>query len=331
VTAAGRPAPVEPPANDVWTVLHMMRWSGAYLSERGVERGRLDAEHLLAHALGLERLQLYLQHDRPLTSVELDRFRPLLRRRARREPLQYILGTAAFREVELAVDRRVLIPRPETEVLVQAVLDRMGGADGGGDPGGGASAVAPGGPTALDVGTGSGAIAVSLALEGPFARVVATDASPEALEVARANVETAGVAERVELRDGALFGPLGPEERFDVVVSNPPYVADGEADALPPEVRDWEPAQALFAGPDGLAVLRDLLAGAPRHLAAGGLLAVEVGAGQAPILAALLEESEGWAEVEIGADLAGRERVLLARRVAATSRAGNAAFENRDR
>jgi release factor glutamine methyltransferase len=309
----------------------MMRWSGAYLSEKGVERGRLDAEHLLAHVLGLERLQLYLQHDRPLTSAELDRFRPLLRRRARREPLQYILGTAAFREVELAVDRRVLIPRPETEVLVQAVLDRVGGADGGGGPGIGASAPGPDGLTALDVGTGSGAIAVSLALEGPFARVVATDASPEALEVARANVEGAGVSDRVELRGGVLFGPLGPEERFDVVVSNPPYVADAEAQTLPPEVRDWEPAQALFAGPDGLAVLRGLLAGAPRHLAVGGLLAMEVGAGQAPLLAGLLEESEAWGEVEIGADLAGRERVLLARRVAATSGAGNEAFENRDR
>jgi release factor glutamine methyltransferase len=154
----------------------MMKWSGEYLDGKGVERGRLDAEHLLAHALGTARLQLYLQYDRPLTAEELDRFRPLLRRRAGREPLQYILGRAAFRELDLFVDRRVLVPRPETEVLVEEVLAWT-------------RSVKAAGLTALDLGTGSGAIALALASEGPFDRVVATDASEKALEVARTNAD----------------------------------------------------------------------------------------------------------------------------------------------
>lgn len=314
------PTPTRPPEDGAWTVLRMMRWSGEYLEGKGIERGRLDAEHLLAHALGLERLQLYLQYDRPLTPEELDRFRPLLRRRARREPLQYILGRAAFRELDLAVDPRVLVPRPETEVLVQEVLDWAAGA--------GRS-----GLTALDVGTGSGAIALSLALEGPFVRVVATDASDEALEVARENAVDAGVADRVELRRGSLFEPLGAEERFDVVVSNPPYVAEGDAETLEPEVAEWEPAGALFAGPDGLAVLRALVADAGAHLEDGGLLALELGVGQAGPLTAAVEEVGGWDDVRIRKDLAGRERVLLARRSAATGAriSGEAGFENETR
>jgi release factor glutamine methyltransferase len=286
--------------DEVWTVLRMMRWSGEYLEEKGVDRGRLDAEHLLAHALETERLQLYLQYDRPLTRAELDRYRPLLRRRARREPLQYILGHAAFRELELAVDPRVLIPRPETEVLVQEVLDWAEGRVGEE-------------LDAVDIGTGSGAIALSLALEGPFRRVLATDASADALEVARANAEEAELADRVELRMGSLFDPLAQDERFDVVVSNPPYVAESEADDLEPEVVEWEPTGALFAGPDGLAVLRALVDGARAHLRPGGLLALEIGAGQAGPVVTAVEACGGWHDVRVRKDLAGRDRVLLAR------------------
>lgn len=284
---------------EVWTVLRLMRWSGEYLESKGVERGRLDAEHLLAYALGVERLQLYLQYDRPLDREELDRFRPLLRRRAEREPLQYILGRAAFRHLDLAVDRRVLIPRPETEVLVDEVL---------------AWAAARGRDalTALDVGTGSGAIALSLLVEGPFPKVVATDPSAGALAVARENAMTLGLEDRLDLREGPLFGPVSAGEAFDVAVSNPPYVAEAEAATLEPEVGVWEPPQALFAGPDGLAVIRALVGAGAGYLVPGGLLALEVGAGQAGLVVAEIEAVGGYDDVRVRRDLAGRERVVLA-------------------
>ncbi|MFQ5536749.1 MAG: peptide chain release factor N(5)-glutamine methyltransferase [Gemmatimonadota bacterium] len=288
-----------------WTVLRLMRWSGEYLEARGVERGRLNAEHLLAHALGVSRLDLYLQFDRPLTAGELDAFRPMLRRRARREPLQHILGTAAFRTLELKVDSRVLIPRPETEVLVEEVLTWASerGTRSGGE-----------GLSALDVGTGSGAIALSLAAEGPFSRVVAVDVSGDALEVARANAEAVGLASAVEFREGSLFHPLARGERFNVIVSNPPYVAEGDAGTLEPEVAEWEPAAALFAGPDGLEVVRAVVTEAAAWLEEGGLLALEVGMDQAPRVVEMLEDAGGYHDLRVRRDLAGRDRVVLARR-----------------
>jgi release factor glutamine methyltransferase len=288
-------------SGEVWTVLRIMRWSGEYLEAKGVERGRLDAEHLLSHALGVPRLQLYLQFDRPLEPEELDDFRPLLRRRAEREPLQYILGRAAFRELDLRVDPRVLVPRPETEVLVEEVLSW-------------AKARPEGALTALDLGTGSGAIALSLLEEGPFARVVATDASEEALAVAADNARETGHEARIDLRCGSLFGPLARGERFDVVVSNPPYVAESEATTLEPEVGVWEPAGALFGGPDGLSVLRAIVADAGPFLHDGGLLALEVGAGQADRVMAEVEATGGYDDVRVRRDLAGRQRVVTARR-----------------
>lgn len=285
----------------VWTVLRLMRWSGEYLDSKGVERGRLEAEHLLAGALGVERLQLYLQFDRPLSPGELDRFRPLLKRRAKREPVQYILGRAAFRQLELKVDRRVLIPRPETEVLVDEVLAW-------------ARAAGREARSAVDLGTGTGAIALSLALEGPFGRIVATDASADALAVARENTVATGLQDRVELREGALFDALDANEMFDVVVSNPPYVTDAEMEALQPEVGAWEPVEALAGGPDGMTVLRAIVAGAGAHLKDGGLLALEIGAEQGRPVVGLVEAAGGYDDVRIRRDFTGRERIVLARR-----------------
>lgn len=295
--------PAAPPGpNQHWTVLGLILWSAQYLSERGVEHGRLDAEHLLAHALGTSRLQLYLQFDRPLDAAELAAFRPLLLRRSKREPLQYVVGRAAFRNLELAVDRRVLIPRPETEVLVEAVLEW-------------ARAHSVAGPlSALDVGTGSGCIALALLTEGPFERVVATDASADALAVAAANAAAAGCSDRWDGRLGSLWEPLRPEERFDVIVSNPPYVARAEASDLQPEVRDWEPEAALFAGPEGLDVLRALAAGAADRLRPGGLLALELGLGQAERMGEAVRSASGFGEPRVRRDLAGRPRILLAQR-----------------
>ena len=285
--------------DDPWTVLRLIRWSAEYLESKGVGRGRLDAEHMLAHALGTTRLQLYLQFDRPLELQELAAYRPLLLRRARREPLQYVTGRAAFRDLELIVDTRVLIPRPETEVLVEVVLEWARGRSR---------------LEALEVGTGSGCIALALLAEGPFHRMVATDVSEGALAVAAANAEAAGLADRFELRSGSLWEPLAPDERFDLVVSNPPYVADAEAAALEAEVRDWEPSGALFAGPRGLELLEDVVLGAGERLRPGGLLALEVGLSQADSVAASIRAVGGFATPRVRRDLAGHPRIVTVRR-----------------
>lgn len=280
----------------VWTVMEMVRWTEGYLKEKGFESPRLNGELLLAGTLGLKRLDLYLQFDRPLTPAELAEFKGRLRRRAKREPLQYIEGEAAFRDLRLRVDPRVLIPRSETELLVDQVLAWARGREG---------------LHALDVGTGSGAIALSLATEGPFARVVATDVAPGALEVARANLAAAAPGAPVELLQGAVYAPV-PGETFDVVVSNPPYIGESERGALDPGVRDWEPAQALFSGADGLDVIRELVAGAPRHLRPGGLLALEIGWKQAAAVAELVRAVDGFSEPAVRRDLEGRDRIVTA-------------------
>ena len=286
---------------DPWTILRMILWSAEYLTEKGVEAGRLDAEWLLSTALGVDRLQLYLQYDRPLSPEEREAFKPLLRRRASREPLQYIIGRSAFRQLELKTDPRVLIPRPETEVLVQEVLDW-------------ASAAGKSLGRVWEMGTGTGAVALSLAVEGACTTIVATDSSPDALSVAADNAERYDVSGLVEFREGSLFEPLEEGEEFDVIVSNPPYIAEGEKGELQPEVRDWEPPEALFAGEDGLDVIRPLVAGAPEHLLAGGLLALECGLGQAERIATDLNGTGAFAAVRIRPDLTGRPRFVIAER-----------------
>jgi release factor glutamine methyltransferase len=284
--------------------LDLARLAAEHLATKGVPDPRLDAELLLAEVLGVRRLDLYLQFERPLTEEVVAAYREAIRRRSRREPLQYITGRAAFRELVLSVDPRVLIPRPETEALVGEVLAWASSGAGGG---GGALL------SALDLGTGSGAIALSLLREGAFGRVVATDISAPALEVAASNAAALGLTDRLELRQGSLWEPIGDEERFDVIVANPPYVMDSERVDLMPEVRDHEPAVALFAGPDGLALVRQIVAGSERRLRPGGLLALEVGAGQAGTVVGLMVDG-GLPAPRVARDLAGRERIVLALR-----------------
>jgi release factor glutamine methyltransferase len=286
-------------AQGPWTILRLILWSADYLRGKGVDSGRLDAEHLLAHVVGVDRLQLYLQFERPLTSEELDAFRPLLRRRAGREPLQYILGHQPFRELDLEVEPGVLIPRPETEVLVGEVLSWLHGS--------GREA-----PTALEVGAGSGAICLSLAHEGYFTHIIATDISDVALAVARRNRDAAALAEVVELRRGSLFEPLKEEERFDVIVSNPPYVSAVDEASLEPEVRDWEPPEALFGGTDGLDVVRRIIDGSTSRLKDGGLLALEVGVDQTEEVAEQVRSTGCFDLVRVLRDYSGRKRFVLA-------------------
>ena len=275
---------------EAWTVLKVLKWTTGYLAERGIEGGRLDAELLLADLLQLDRVGLYLNFDRPLDPGELARFRERVGRRARREPLQYILGRAEFWSLPFRVGPAVLVPRPDTEVLVEEALDR-----------------APVTPQILDVGTGSGAIAVALAHELPAARVTALDISATALAVAQQNAADNGVAERIRFVEGDLHA-LAPEA-FDLVVANPPYIAEGELAGLMPEVRDFEPRLALAGGADGLDAYRALARQAPRLLTAAGWLLVEVGAGQAEAVRALLAAA-GLTNLFCRDDYAGVPRVV---------------------
>lgn len=264
------------------------------LAAAGIEEPRLDAELLLGEAMRRERAALIAEGGAEVPAPAGRLFGELVRRRLRREPVAYILGRKGFRNLELAVDRRVLVPRPETELLVELALE-----------------VQP--QSVLDVGTGSGAIALAVADELPDCAVTATDTSPAALEVARANAERLGLVERVRFVEGTLPG----EERFDLVLANLPYVAERDWPSLQPEVTRWEPREALLAGPDGLDVYRSFIpesAGLYCRYAeskAGGL-AVEVGEGQAPAVAELMREA-GFGEIEARRDLAGIERVVIGR------------------
>ncbi len=278
--------------------MEVLRASATYLRDRGVDEGRLNAEYLLAHVLRTDRLQLYLHFDRPLSEPERAAFRPLLRRRAAREPLQYLLGSAPFRNLTLRVDPRVAIPRPETEYLIDVLAD-VAGSERVFD-------------SALDVGTGSGAIAIALASEGRARSVAATELSADALEVAGNNAAAAGYPV-IDFRHGSLLEPV-LDRSFDLVLSNPPYLTEAEWRSAEPEVRDWEPRGAMVAEDQGLAVIRELAAALPEVLRPGGWFGVEVGCGQGPAVSQLLRTVSGLESIEVRKDLAGRPRYVLGRR-----------------
>jgi release factor glutamine methyltransferase len=257
------------------------------LAAAGVDSPRLDAELLLAEATGWDRARLAAEPEAGVPAGAGRRCGEMVRRRLRREPIAYILGRKGFRSIELEVDRRVLVPRPETELLVELALE-----------------LRP--RRALDMGTGSGAIALAIADEMPGCELIATDTSPAALEVARANAERLGLSGRVDLVEAMLPGDPG---KLDLIVANLPYVAESEWGGLEPEVTKWEPREALLAGADGLDVLR---AAIPVAATAAPVLALEVGEGQAPAVSELLFEA-GFATVETRADLAGIPRVVWGR------------------
>jgi release factor glutamine methyltransferase len=270
---------------------------------QGSPAPRADAEELLSRVLGVTRGALHVARGRALTGPEEAQLGAWLARRLAGEPVQYITGRAAFRGIDLAVTPAVLIPRPETEGLVEAVLQVLAG-----------EARRWTTPRVLDLGTGSGAIALALAAEWPALRVTATDASAAALALARGNAAALGLEARVTFRAGDWFDPIAPDERFEVIVSNPPYIATGEWVALPDDVRRHEPHAALFAGETGLEALRAIIDLAPDHLVAGGLLALELAETRALEVAGWLEGARDWEDAELRDDLAGRPRVLLVRR-----------------
>ncbi len=249
---------------DVWSILEMIRWGTQYFADRGIDSPRLTIELIVCAATGLERIGLYTNFEKPLAASELDRIRAAVKRRVKREPLQYILESVPFYGLQIAVNRSVLIPRPETEFLVDHVVQRMRN---------------KGAISVLDIGTGSGCIALALAKHLPDARVLAVDIEENALGVARANARTLELESRVEFRQCDILRSA-PEGRYDIVVSNPPYIASAEIEELEPEVRDYEPRTALEAGNGGLAFYSRFAGIFPGLLKEGGEFCVEIGCGQ---------------------------------------------------
>jgi len=288
-----------------WHIGDLLKVTTQYLKKKGIESPRLTAEILLAHVLGTDRVNLYLQFEKPLTENELSGYRKLISRRVRREPLQYITGTQEFWSMEFHVDSRVLIPRPETEVLVEQALARAG-----------ESEPERGNPRRLlDLGTGSGILAVCMAKELPTWEVWATDSSADGLEVARLNSEKHGVGDQIRFLEGDLFQPLtGEGILFHLILSNPPYVGEGEYGSLPPEVRDYEPRVALAAGKEGMAFITRILHDAPDFLVPGGCLLLEMAPGQTEPAMKIAEETGFYHDVHRVRDYSGRHRVISVRR-----------------
>lgn len=285
-------------------ILEVINKTTPFFEKHGVDSPRLTIELLLAHVLGKKRLELYLEFEREVDAAKLEVLRDLVRRRADGEPVQYITGEAEFHGLKFHVDRRVLIPRPETELLAETVLeDVASGADTA--------------PVLVDLCTGSGCIAVTLAKRRPTATVYALDVSDDALAVARMNAERHGVEKIIRFFRGDLLEALPENAKADAIVSNPPYVATGDLAALPKEVRDFEPRLALEAGKDGLDVYGRIAAQAAGRLTSSGRLYLELGAGQRAAVECLLA-AHGFGVVRVERDLQGHDRVLVAQ---ATGRA----------
>jgi release factor glutamine methyltransferase len=279
--------------SEIWTLLKLLRWTTGFFRDKGIDSPRLDAELLIAGVLGLDRVGIYLNYDRPLTAAELATIKPLVKRRGQREPLQYLLGRTEFWSLDFKVSPAVLIPRADTEILVEEALEKS--ADAG---------------ELLDIGTGSGAIALSFATEKPHWQVIGLDISTAALEIAAENARHHALEQRSRFMPGDLARL--PEKVFDLVVSNPPYIGAAEYRELMPEVRDYEPEQALLAAEDGLICYRQIAAQALKILKPGGWLLLEIGYRQEQAVTELLTAA-GLTEVYCRRDYANNPRVVAGR------------------
>ena len=282
------------------TVLEAIQKSGEFLGKKGVESPRLNAELLLAHVLKLPRMKLYLNFERALSATETDCYREFIKRRGLREPLQHITGSTSFCGCEIIVSKNALVPRPETEMLAELGWQFL-------------ATITSQPPTALDFGTGTGCIAIALALKSPGAKVTALDLSAEALALAGQNSALNKVAERIQFLQGDGFDALPLKTAFDVIISNPPYIASAEIETLAPEVKDFDPRAALDGGADGLDFYRRLARESAAHLKLGGKLMVEFGDGQADAIKKIME-SEKWIVEAVKEDYSHRARILVARR-----------------
>jgi release factor glutamine methyltransferase len=286
-----------------WTVRRVLDWTTGHLKEHGSDTPRLDAEILLAHARGCKRIELYTRFDEPLTDAQRAVMRDLAKRRAKLEPVAYLVGHREFFSLDFRVTPDVLIPRPDTETLVVELLDAARPLEA---------------PRVLDLGTGSGCIAIAVAINLPPARITATDLSEAALAVARGNAGTHSVSDRIRFLQGDLFVPLETGEQFDVTASNAPYIANHERETLQNDVRKYEPHSALFAGPSGTEILFRIIDGAAARLVPGGTLILEISPEQAPAVRDRIESNGAYQDVRVIKDSAGLARVVRARKVSAT-------------
>jgi release factor glutamine methyltransferase len=278
------------------TVLETIQKSAEFLAKRDVESPRLQAELLCAHLLKMQRMKLYLNFERPLTNQETETLRQWIKRRGQHEPLQHIIGSVSFCGYEIAVDRRALVPRPETEILAELGWNFLSSS--------------PGSKTALDVGTGTGCIAIAMAAKCPDARITATDFSSDALALANENAAKNTVSGRIEFLHGDAFTAPPPGAQFDLIISNPPYIPTAEIETLQPEVRDFDPRAALNGGADGLDFYRVFAAQAKPFLKPAGKIMLEFGDGQAPTIQSIFEQ-QNWIVEAIKDDYSQRARILI--------------------
>lgn len=285
--------------HETWTIARVLDWTTGFFEKKQIDSPRFDAELLIADALGIDRMRIYLDHHKPLRPQELADIRERVRRRGRYEPVAYITGSRGFWSIDLAVDPRVLVPRPDTERLVERAIARLKGIEA---------------PRLADIGCGSGAIALAIAHDVTDATVIGVDRSADALAVSRQNGEALGLDDRVEWREGDLLGPLSAADGpFDLIASNPPYIPTADLAGLMPDVQH-EPRSALDGGADGLDLVRRLIADAPPLLKAGGALLIEIGHDQGRAVEALAEADGRYTDVKIVQDYGRRDRVLEATR-----------------
>jgi release factor glutamine methyltransferase len=291
-------------SNDTWTIQKLLNWVTEYVAAKGIESPRLSAELLLSHVLGLKRIELYTHFDEPVAGEQLATLRDLVKRAGQDEPVAYLTGKTEFYSLELAITRDCMIPRPETELLVQRAIEFL--------------RTRFGNQVVCDLCTGSGCIAVAIAKNFADARVFATDISDKALAVAEANVEKYQLKERITLLCGDLFEPLIRQldaDRFDLIVCNPPYVSSAEYEKLDKNVKDYEPRLALHAGEDGLDIYRRLAEKVDQFLKPNAALMLEIGYAQGPAVQSLLEQTGTFAEIKIEKDLHNNDRIVTARKV----------------
>ena len=290
----------EKSGDEAWTIGRLIGWTTDFLKRKGSESPRLDAEVMLAHALKRQRVELYTHFNEEVAEPARKAFRELVQRRAAGSPVAYLVGRKEFFSLSFTVSPDVLIPRPESEFVVAEYLNAMRGVES---------------PRCVDVGTGSGCLAIASAHRQPGARFVAIDISERALEVAKANAAELGVADRIDFRLGAGLEPLGGEDAFDAIIANPPYIATDQIDQLEAGVRDYEPRLALDGGPGGLAVVSRLIEDAPAHLRPGGHLILEIGSAQESPVRALIEKQPGLKLAPTVYDHANHPRVIQAARI----------------